>query len=161
MNYLQRDYCPTGDGGDSKVSENSPIEIIDRPQLRSTLRNVGEWSFTTIMWVLWGYFFLPMINILLWLLGGGHIYAVIIHQAHYRDLLRMIQTTGWFAIAIFVVLRGWGYYNYRRYGKKERRRAVPPASVESLAAFFNLSEATTRRLQHQKEILWEDRYENA
>jgi len=161
MNYLQRDDCPTGDGGDFKAYEDTRIEIIDRPQLRSTLRNVGEWSFTTIMWVLWGYFFLPMINLLLWLLGGGHILAVIIYQAHYRDLIRMIQTTGWFALAIFVVLRGWGYYNYHRYGKRERRLSVPPASTEALAAFFNLSEAATIRIQHQKEIIWEDRYERS
>jgi poly-beta-1,6-N-acetyl-D-glucosamine biosynthesis protein PgaD len=161
MKYLERGHCPIGHEKYCKVSEDASIEIIDRPQLRSTLRNIGEWSFTTIMWVLWGYFFLPMINLLMWLIGGGQIYAIIIHQAHYRDLIRMIQTTGWFALAIFVVLRGWGYYNYRRYGKRERRRSVPPASVESLAAFFNLSEATTRRLQHQKEIIWEGRYESA
>lgn len=139
--------------------EDSGIGIIDHPQLKSVLRNMGEWSFTTFMWVLWGYLFLPLVNILLWIFGGHLFYFTVFEEAHYRDAVDMFQKTGWFVLAVFLALRGWGVYNYHRFGKRDRRRSMPPASIGQLADFFNLPEATVARMQNQKEVEWDGYYD--
>ena len=138
-----------------------PITVIDHPELKSVLRNMSEWSFTTVMWVLWVYLFLPLINLLLWIFGGHRIYITVVEEAHYRDAIQMFQNTGWCVLIIFLILRGWGYYNYHRFGKRERRKATPPVSTGQMADFFHVTEATVIRLRDQKEVVWEGRYESS
>lgn len=161
MRHNRDTMTVAGRHGYGRESDNDEIEIIDLPQLKGMLRNVGEWSFTTVMWILWAYLFLPLINLIMWAVGGRHLYVTIIEEAHYHDIIGMIQKTGWFVLAIFLIMRGWGYYNYHRFGKRERRRSVPPASTQAMAVFFNLPQAAVERLQGQKEVIWMRRYEQS
>jgi biofilm PGA synthesis protein PgaD len=140
---------------------NAGIEIIDYPGLKGALLNMGEWSFTACMWILWGYLFLPLLNILLWLIGIRHFYATIIVEAHYHDVMAMARKTGWLVIVVFLLLRGWGIYNYYRFGKHERRISVSPASTRQLAEFFCVTEDAVIRLRDQKEVVWEGCYERS
>ena len=42
------------------------ITIEDNPKLRGRLRTAFEWSFTSFMWALWLYLFLPLVSLVLW-----------------------------------------------------------------------------------------------
>lgn len=136
------------------------IEIIDHRQLKSFKRNIGEWSFTTLMWAVWIYLFIPLVNIFLWVIGGSHIYTTLIEQATYRQALEMMRNTGIYVIVVFIVLRGWGFYNLHRFGKKDRRKARPPVTIEEMSEFFEMDIDELRRFQDQKEIIWDRRYES-
>lgn len=142
-------------------SGSSEIVIIDRPDLKTVLRNMGEWSFTTFMWVLWVYLFLPVINILLWVFGGHRFYITVVQEAHYQDAIDMFQNTGWFVLIVFLILRGWGLYNYHRFGKRERRKQASSVSMDQMADFFQVTEATVARMRDQQEVVWEGRYEQS
>lgn len=142
-------------------SPASAIRIIDNPELKTVLRNMGEWSFTTFMWALWIYLFLPLINIILWIFGGHRFYLTVVEEARYRDVIAMFQNMGGFVLIVFLVLRGWGYYNYHRFGKRERRKASNPASAKQMGQFFHLTEDEVVALQHQKEVVWEKPYESS
>ncbi len=154
-----------GSPPDSVITSGSPgssgIVIIDRPDLKTVLRNMGEWSFTTFMWVLWVYLFLPIINILLWVFGGHRFYITVVQEAHYQDAIDMFQNTGWFVLIVFLILRGWGLYNYHRFGKRERRKQASPVSMDQMADFFQVTEATVARMRDQQEVVWDGRYEQS
>jgi biofilm PGA synthesis protein PgaD len=130
------------------------IEIIDNTKLKSFLRNVSEWSFTTLVWALWLYLFLPLLNIILWLLGIRFFYVEVIEKAGYLQLLNLFTKMGWSILVVFIVLRFWGYYNYFRFGKKDRRKFVSSTTVEQLSGVFNLPPEKIIELQSKKEVTW-------
>jgi biofilm PGA synthesis protein PgaD len=130
------------------------IEIIDNTKLKSFLRNVSEWSFTTLVWALWLYLFLPLLNIILWLLGIHFFYVEVFEKAGYLQLLSLFSKMGWSILVVFAVLRFWGYYNYLRFGKKDRRKFVSPTTAEQLSVLFNLPPEQIVELQSKKEVTW-------
>lgn len=130
------------------------IEIIDNPKLKSLLRDVSELSFTTLMWALWLYLFLPLLNVILWLLGIRFFYVEVFEKAGYLQLLNLFTKMGWSILVVFAVLRLWGYYNYIKFGKKDRRKFVSSTTAEQLSGFFNLPPEQIVELQSKKEVIW-------
>ena len=130
------------------------IKIIDNPKLKSFIRNIGEWSFTTLMWGLWIYLFLPLLNVILWLLGFHLFYVKVIERGGYIHLLNLLGKMGWAVLLVFGILRLWGYYNYVRFGRKNRRKSVSPTTAVQLSGFFHLPPDQVLELQSKKEVVW-------
>jgi poly-beta-1,6-N-acetyl-D-glucosamine biosynthesis protein PgaD len=130
------------------------IKIIHNAKLKSFPRNVSEWSFTMLIWALWLYLFLPLFNIILWLLGIHLFYEEVIEKAGYLQLLSLFTKMGWSILVVFAVLRLWGYYNYLRFRKKDRRKFVSSTTVEQLSVHFNLPPEQIIELQSKKEVTW-------
>lgn len=130
------------------------IKIIDNPKLKTFLRTIGELSFTSLMWGFWIYLFLPLLSLVLWLLGIRHFYIETIEEAGYLKLLDLLGKAGWSIILIFLALRLWGLYNYRRFGKRERRKSLPADALKKLAEHFDVYPEQITELQSSKEIVW-------
>ena len=130
------------------------IEIVDTPKLKSFLRDTTEWSFTTLVWAVWLYLLLPLLNIVLWLLGFRYFYMEIFEKAGYEQLLQLLGKMGSAVLVVFVTLRLWGYYNYMRFGKKDRRKSAPLATAEQLSEFFHVPPEQIAELQSRKEVVW-------
>lgn len=130
------------------------IEIRDNPKLRSFLRNITESGFTGVMWGIWIYLLLPVINIILWLAGIRYFHITVVEQVGYQEFLDLVRKMGWIVLTIFLVLRLWGYYNYRKFGKKSRRRHNVPVTIEQLAAHYRISVDLVKIYQSKKEIDW-------
>ena len=107
-----------------------------------------------LVWALWLYLFLPLFNIILWLLGIHLFYEEVIEKAGYLQLLSLFTKMGWSILVVFAVLRLWGYYNYLRFGKKDRRKFVSSTTVEQLSGHFNLPPEQIIELQSKKEVTW-------
>jgi biofilm PGA synthesis protein PgaD len=118
------------------------------------MRNIGEWSFTTLMWGLWIYLFLPLLNVVLWLLGFHLFYVKVIERGGYIQLLTLLGKMGWAVLLVFGTLRLWGYYNYIRFGKKNRRKSVSPTTADQLSGFFHLPRDQVLEMQSKKEVVW-------
>jgi biofilm PGA synthesis protein PgaD len=138
----------------------SEIQIIDNPKLKGFLQTLTEWTFTAVMWGLWVYLFLPVLNMVLWLLGIHYFYVEVIEKGGYLLLLTLLRDTGASLVAIFVVLRAWGYYNYVRFGKRSRRKAVSETTVEELAGFLQLPTDAISDLQGVREVIWTGQWRN-
>ncbi len=128
------------------------IEIKDKPELRTFLRKVTELSFTGIVWGIWAYLFLPVLNIILWVLGIRYFQIKVIEEVGYLELLAMMNRLGWTILIVFLVLRIWGYYNYWRFGRRNRRNSVSPASIEQIARYYNIPSEELKQLISRKEI---------
>ena len=129
------------------------ITIIDNPSLKGFFRNMGEWSFTILMWGVWVYLFLPVLNILLWLFGIRHFYIEVIEKGGYLELLGLVQHIGWTILIVFAVLRLWGYYNYKKFGQLNRRKFPQTTTNVQLSKYFKVPVETIKNLQNKKEIL--------
>ena len=132
------------------------IEIRDNPGLRSFLRNITETTFTGFVWALWIYLFLPVINITLWIFGFGFMNLSLIEQVGYEELLDLLLKMGWAVFIVFLVFQLWGYYNYIRFGKKSRRKSTSSVTIDELAAHYRIPADEIKRLQEQKEIVWQN-----
>lgn len=121
------------------------IELIDNPSLRTRLQTVTEWTFTSFFWILWIYLLLPLLNLCLWLFVGYTLYEKLI--SGYADFMLLLRNIGFIALAIFTGLRLWGYYNYRVFGRLNRRRHVPQADPNSMAEQFGITIDELQALQ--------------
>lgn len=130
------------------------IEIKDKPQLKTILRKITELSFTTIMWIFYSYLFLPVLNIILWLLGIRYFYVEVIEGVGYMEILDLFNKMGWTILIVFGTLRIWGYYNYRRFGKRDRRKAIPNNNIEQIYRHFQIPKEIILDLQLKKEVIW-------
>ena len=135
------------------------IDIIDNPGLKSFIRNIGEWTVTVFMWGIWVYFFLPIVNIVLWLMGVRYFYSEVIAPRAYTELLSLLGNLGWIILGVFLVLRLWGYYNYARFGKLNRRKFPAPTTADDLSRFCNIPVERIVMFQGQKEVFWPSQYE--
>lgn len=132
------------------------IEIRDNPKLRSLFRNITEFTFTGFVCVLWAYLLLPLVNIVIWIIGLRSIEISVIEQLGYKEMMGLASKMGWIVLAVFLILRLWGFYNYKRFGKKSRRMSSPPVTIEQLAEHFHLPVEQVKYMQSQKEIAWEN-----
>lgn len=132
------------------------IEIKDNPKLKSFLRKVTELSFTSVIWGMWIYLFLPILNITLWVLGVRYFHIEVIEEVGYLELLDLLNKLGWTVLVLFVAFRSWGYYNYWRFGRRNRRKTVSPTVVEELAGYFQIPLEQVEQLRSKKEVVWGD-----
>ncbi len=132
----------------------SDIQIKDNPTLKSYIRTLTEIGITGIIWGIWIYLLLPIINLLLWVFGIKHIYVEVFENLGYKEFLTLIQKMGWIIIGFFVVLRLWGYYNYWRFAKRNKRKSVKTSNVEDITKIFNIETDKIKKLMYRKEIVW-------
>ncbi len=130
------------------------IRIKDNPDLKGILRNITEMSFTTMMWAFYAYLLLPVLNIILWLLGIRYFYIEIIENVGYKELLNLFNKMGWTILIVFGIMRSWGYYNYQRFGKRNRRKAMPYNNIEQISRHFKIPKEMILELQLKKEVVW-------
>ncbi len=130
------------------------IEIIDKPKLKSFLRKITELSFTSLMWGLWFYLFLPILTLILWALGFRNFYIEVFEFAGYKGLITILLKAGWVILSVFLVLRFWGLYNYWRFGKRERRKNLPSETLIKTVEYFRVSPEQIQDLQSSKEVEW-------
>jgi poly-beta-1,6-N-acetyl-D-glucosamine biosynthesis protein PgaD len=129
------------------------LNVIDKPSLKSFLRKTAEWSFTSVIWGLWLYLLLPLVNIILWLLGIHYFFVEVIEKAGYLILLDLLKNTGLSILVVFGIIRIWGYYNYLRFRKKERRKTVSITPTHQISAFFQMPYDQVLSLQSEKEVI--------
>ena len=60
----------------------------------------------------------------------------------------------WIILVVFLILRLWGYYNYARFGKLNRRKSPAPATADDLSRFCNIPVERILMFQSQKEVFW-------
>jgi len=131
------------------------IEIIDNPKLKSFLRTVTEAGFTTLMWGGWIYLFLPLLNIILWYFGIRLFYLEVVQTAGYKEFFVLLGRVGWSILIIFAILRLWGFYNLRRFGKRNRRTQHPADQENAkMAAYFHLTPSQCDRIRSSREAVW-------
>jgi len=133
------------------------IKIIDEPERRSLLRKAVEFFVTANFWAVLLYLLVPVFTLLLWLISVETGYdAFFFHEQATKGLIEILLEMGLVTGISFIVMRGWAYYNLKRFGKKDRRKHLVLGEKENqmLAEIHQVDPALLQQLQSEKEVVW-------
>lgn len=94
------------------------------------------------------------ITIGVWLLMFFFLYTELVENITFHKLILWTGTGAIIFLSIFFIYISWGYYNYMMFGRKNRRRNAPHASIEELAKCFHLSLDQAKKIRNKKEYTW-------
>ncbi len=124
-------------------SRTTDDKIIDKPDLKSPLRNLIEGSLTAFLWAVWVYWMIPLLTLVLWLFGVRMFYLSIFNHIHLSELREILFNGGFVIIIILTLNLLWINYNYYLIFKRlgNRRKAPQAYSEEKLAGYFSIDPA--------------------
>jgi poly-beta-1,6-N-acetyl-D-glucosamine biosynthesis protein PgaD len=132
----------------------SDIKPINKTDATSTSRKVMETSVTSIVWGLWLYLLLPVVNVLLWIVGIATINTQFFENDGYMVFIELVQQMGLAILIAFVIMRLWGLYNYYRFGRLARRSRDATDSIVKMSNYYQVKPHVFLQLEGSKEIIW-------
>lgn len=125
-----------------------PELIIYRPQREPRARRYLSRVLTLVAWSLYFYLWLPLVTLAMWWVslrfGFEQLRIVDAPPAIDRALFVMLGIVAVTAIVVFV---GWAEYNRLRYGRRDRRRAIPPVTLDESALALGVSPELAAQLR--------------
>lgn len=141
-----------------QLKENN-IKVVNESLLKSRTLKIGEIIFTIILWAMFIYFLIPLINFVIWILSGKYLYINIFLEQHYIHIANTLTYGIIIIIIIFEIIASWSLYNYKRfYNKNRRKNQVKDLSPEKIAHYFSVPEKTILRLKSMKIIICQGKY---
>ncbi len=145
--YIQR---PLRQEADYDLEEH----FIDGKQ--KTWKKVVEWILTICGWAL-------LLSYIIYLVYGSmaikYDWYLPEFTIYTREMVLEIQKYFYIlfiaALIIAVLLIVWKNYNYRRFGRLNRRKFRPPVENSELAEMFEMDEAMIEKMQNDRYILLE------
>ena len=120
--------------------------IIERPELQSEVQRWGYRALTVMFWVMWMYFFLPLLSVIAWAAGLVLIYQALVQNLVLADFWTMLQLYGSGIGMLLTCYLGYALTGYLRFRNIERRKAQTPVSQQALAQFHNLDAEQLRAM---------------
>jgi len=138
------------------------VNIINRRDSKSLGRQITELGITGMIWGLWLFLFMPLLNLLMWIVGLSTISTELFEKGGYLQFFELVQQMGLVILVTFIIMRLWGIYNFYRFGRHERRNHEVPDSMEKLSNFYQLTPQDLVHLETRKEVIWphKDDHEN-
>jgi biofilm PGA synthesis protein PgaD len=107
---------------------------------------------TTVLWVVYAYFWLPLISLLAWLAGIDFAYDLVIEAGGPENLIVLLL---WFLIMLLIIaaiVTGWSGIQYSRFANRERRSAAPPTDPGEQIALWGIDQTIFDQLQSAQQI---------
>lgn len=130
------------------------MNIIDGLQKRST--KMMERMFTTAAWsIMLIYIFQVILSVLLWVFNLSNFYHKLFILGNIKNTIHTLTITIAFSISVFIVMYGWGKYNYKRYANLNRRKFPKDITASEVANYFDLPVSLIVQMQNDKVIILE------
>jgi len=130
------------------------VSIINKRNSKTLPRQLTELGITGVIWGLWLYLLMPLLNLLMWIIGLASISTELFEKGGYLQFLELVQQMGLVILIAFVIMRLWGIYNFYRFGRNERRHHEIPDSMEKLSKYYQLTPQALVHLETRKEVIW-------
>jgi poly-beta-1,6-N-acetyl-D-glucosamine biosynthesis protein PgaD len=125
--------------------------LIDGKQKRKI--KAIESIITLLGWIyMLGFFIYTALTLVLWYFNINYIYNELFFVQNIFDTLKIISLTITAAMIAFVIMLGWGRYNYRKFGHLDRRQFPKVVSSEDIAKYFDLPIQQVEEFQNDKWI---------
>lgn len=117
--------------------------IINKPHLQTRRQKIASYCITTLSWLLWLYFLLPLFTLFGWLMGAKHLSDEIRWFGGYKTLLELLQMYGGIIAGIALFWFCWTLFT------SWRKAVVPPPQHAPLtdAKLCESFQITTPQLQ--------------
>lgn len=112
-------------------------------------RRIFQTSFTALGWLVYAYFWIPVITLFAWALAAWVFDKRFLETAPLEDPFVML-TLPLIAFACGVLLVGWAEYNRRRFAHYDRRRRRPDASADEVALWLGASPEMAKALRNAR-----------
>ena len=126
--------------------------IIERPEAITGLRHGAEVSIITIGWLVWFVILRPLLLILLWYIGVRAFSRHMLYLKGWQTLEERSIIYILVVLGIYLVVRGWNVYNFRRFGKRNHRTDVRNVTEAELGRFFSLPAGSVEKIQSWNEV---------
>src|ERR1017187_4981193 len=103
------------------TKNNDEDLIIYHPHALNPLRRGVEWSVTAIGWFIWAVLCRPLLLAFLWFLGFEIFYEHMIRLGGIKALVSFAFIYFGSLFVMYLFIRGWNYYNARKFRKKNKR----------------------------------------
>ncbi len=125
--------------------------IINQPHLQSLQQKCGAAVVTTLSWLLWGYFLLPLFTLGGWLLGVKSLSDEIRWFGGYKTLLELLQLYGLIVLVIALLWLFWTIYITWLHSTTEIK-AQSAVSDQQLCEVFKVDEYTLVNARKQGKV---------
>jgi len=126
--------------------------IISAPERQGIAQRSLYASLTAFAWLAWISLWLPLITLVAWCLGMDQAYAQVV-LASTHDGAEALAGLMRAAVVCAFVLFLWSVYNQRRYGGRDRRRAVEMTCPQAIADFFDAPPIVSQRLRSARRTI--------
>lgn len=111
--------------------------IINKPHLQTRQQKISAFCITTLSWLLWLYFLLPLFTLAGWLIGVKSLSTEIRWFGGYKTLLELLELYGGIIAGIALFWLGWTAFMAGRKPVPVPQKA--PLNDQSLRGFFQIS----------------------
>lgn len=131
------------------MTEQRHDNTIQFKMLLSPGHRARETVVTMLLWIVYGYLWLPLVSLAAWYFGVDVAYERVIKAGGPDELILLLI---WFSIILLIVLLivvSWSGFQYSRFaGDKNRRTSsAPRLNLEAERAMWELDEETHRRMK--------------
>ncbi|MBF0503819.1 MAG: poly-beta-1,6-N-acetyl-D-glucosamine biosynthesis protein PgaD [Candidatus Omnitrophica bacterium] len=135
---------------DSK--SNDEDLIIYHPHALNPLRRGMEWGMIAIGWFIWAVLCRPLLLALLWFLGFEIFYEHMIRLGGIKALAGFSFIYVGTVFVMYLFIRGWNFYNAKKFKNKNRRKNVRDVSVRDLENYFKFTPGVIQQAQGWKNV---------
>ena len=112
---------------------------------------------TVIGWLfMLGYIVQIILSLLIWIFNLSNFYKQLFILGSIYRTINTLLITIMISFLGFLIMYGWGRYNFKRYAHLNRRRFPDYITIEGLAKYFNLSLEVVESMQNDKITILEE-----
>jgi biofilm PGA synthesis protein PgaD len=128
--------------------------IIEKPEAQNRSQRLAQGLLTVGFWCFFLSLLRPLLALFGWLIGIRLFTHEMIENNGGRILLEALRNYGLVVLLLAVILRGWAWYNHRRFaGKDKRRRTMAPVPLKEVAKYHDV-DATALALWREDRCLY-------
>ena len=117
---------------------------------------VIEKFITVIGWfIMLGYIVQFILSLLIWAFNLSNFYKKLIILGNITNTIKILLITFITSLLGFLIMYGWGRYNFNRYAHLKRRKFPNNITVEEIIKCFNLPIEIVENMQNSKLIVLE------
>jgi biofilm PGA synthesis protein PgaD len=128
------------------------VRTIHAPELMSRRLRARDTVFTTLMWGVYAYLWLPIISLGAWLMGIDFAYEVMVRAGGADGLTRILAWYGLAAVVIIALVTGWSATQRIRFRGNNRRGLVPVVETAALQASSGLPAEAFTALRRERRV---------
>jgi poly-beta-1,6-N-acetyl-D-glucosamine biosynthesis protein PgaD len=113
------------------------MAIINEPKLQSGKQKAADRTIITIGLAVFS-FFLVILTLGLWGAAGTYFYSYLFTPQDIKTTINMLIHLALVGLGVFIIMLLWSKYNLSVFGSLNRRRAVPPPSLEDTGVLYSL-----------------------
>lgn len=124
--------------------------VINAPHLQTGGQRLSAGALTVAGWLLWCYFFFPVITLAGWLMNIEACSQWVNLSGGYLNLQEILGIYGLTVAGMAGLWAGWAFYNTFQWRRERGEKLAPVVGIEGLCQAFGVEAETLSRCQKSR-----------